>query len=66
MATEKEGFRDNLALLNARFPDKDMLSREDVASFMGVTKRSRALDRIRFNKTTRLITKSDLARQVCV
>ena len=64
MATEKAGYRENLALLNARFPDKDMLNRDDVAAFMGLSRRSRVIDRLSFNKTTRLVSKSDLARQV--
>ena len=66
MATEKAGYRENLELLNARFPDKDMLSRGDVATFMGLSYRSRVIDRIHFNRTTRLVSKSDFARQVSV
>ena len=30
MAREKEGYRDNLELLNARYPDHDMLSFDEV------------------------------------
>ena len=65
MAREKEGFRDNLALLNERFPDKDMLTLREVAAFVGwdvaTVKRH-----IRFNETTRKVSKADLARQVSV
>lgn len=65
MSREKEGYRDNLALLNERFPGKDVLTRSDVAAFMGVPVRSRLLNRITFN-SMRLVTKSDLARQLTV
>lgn len=37
MSREKAGYRDTLALLNERFPDRDLLSRSDVAAFMGVS-----------------------------
>lgn len=65
MSREKEGFRDNIAMLNERFPDKDALTRADVAEVLGVTTRSRVLSRIRFNRF-RLVTKADLARQISV
>lgn len=64
MGREREGYRDNYAMLNERFPNKDVLDRRDVALLLGVTTRSRLLSRIRFNKL-RLITKADLARQLC-
>lgn len=63
MSREKEGFRDNMALLNERFPDKDMLTITEVAEFMGVTPRT-VRRNIRFNEQTRRITKADLSRQV--
>jgi len=63
MSREKEGYRDNIAMLNERFPDKDALTRADVAAVLGVTMRSRVLDRIKFNRL-RLVTKADLARQI--
>lgn len=65
MPREKEGFRDNMALLNERFPDKDMLSKGDVARFMGISWET-VTRRIRFNKTTKRISKADLARQISV
>lgn len=65
VAREKEGFRECMALLNERFPDKDMLSTNEVMQFCGMSwKTVRA--HIRFNELTGKITKSDLARQVCV
>lgn len=65
MAREKEGFRDCIALLNARFPDKDMLNIAEVMEFCGIS-RNTAKKKIRFNATTGKITKADLARQVCI
>ena len=65
MSREKEGYRDNIALLNARFPDKDMLSKGEVAAFMGVSWDT-VQRRIRFNSATKRITKADLARQISV
>ena len=65
MSREKEGFRDIMAQLNEMFPDKGMLSIKEVAQFMGV-ERHKARRDIRFNETTGLVTKADLARQVCV
>ena len=65
MAREKEGFRDCIALLNERFPDKDMLNIAEVMQFCGIS-RNTAKKKIRFNEVTGKITKTDLARQVCI
>lgn len=65
MPREKEGFRDCIALLNERFPDKDMLNVSEVMEFCGIS-RNTAKKKIRFNEVTGKITKTDLARQVCV
>lgn len=65
MSREKAGLRDNLALLNERFPEKDMLGPCDVAQFMGVS-RDTVRRRIRFNAATKRISKADLARQITV
>lgn len=35
MAREKEFYRDNLEILNARFPDRDMLSFDDIRKVTG-------------------------------
>lgn len=63
MSREKIGYRENLRLLNERFPDKDMLNVNETASFMGCCRQTAARN-IRFNKQTGLITKTDLARQI--
>jgi len=60
---EREGYRENLALLNERFPDKDVLSVADVAAFMGVS-RDTVRSRIKISPVTHRVTKPDLARQI--
>lgn len=65
MPREKEGFRENMALLNERFPDKDMLGKGDVARFMGVSWDT-VTRRIKFNAATGRVSKADLARQISV
>ena len=62
---EKVGYRENLWLLNQRYPNKDMLNVSETAAFMGVCRQT-AARRIKFNETTGLITKTDLARQISV
>lgn len=63
MPKEPEGYRENIALLNARFPEKDMLGVAEVAEFCGVSQDT-VRRRIRFNSILNRITKSDLARQI--
>lgn len=65
MPREKNGYRDTIALLNERFPDKDMLNVAEVMEFCGIS-RNTAKKKIRFNSLTGKVTKADLARQVCV
>ena len=69
MPREKQGYRDTIALLNERFPEHDVLNKTQVAQFLGVSTRTvsryAAAGKIRFNKASGRITKSELARQVC-
>ena len=65
MSREKESYRDCMAMLNERFPNKDMLNIAEAAEFCGMS-RNTVKKRIRFNAATRKITKADLARQVCI
>ncbi len=65
MAREKEGYRENIALLNERYPEKDMLTIADVAAFIGCSERT-VRRNICFNKATGRVTKADLARQVSI
>lgn len=36
MAREKEGFRDNLERLDAKYPDKELLSLSEAARYLGI------------------------------
>ena len=66
MSREKAGFRDTIAQLDAMFPDQGMLGKAEVARFLGVDRKTVQRRGIRFNEATGRITKSDLARQVCI
>ena len=66
MSREKQGFRDTIASLNEMFPDQGMLSKGEVARFLGVSTKTVNRHGIRFNAATGRITKADLARQVCI
>ena len=66
MGREKEGYRGVVAQLNEMFPDKGMLNKSEVARFIGVDRTTIYNYGIAFNETTGRITKSDLARQLCV
>lgn len=65
MSREKQGFHDNMALLNEMFPDKAMLNQKEAAQFIGCH-RSTVAKKIKFNATTKLISKADFARQISV
>ena len=64
MPREKEGYRDTIEELNRLFPEKGMLTRADVCRFTGRCE-STVRKRFRFNRDG-LLTKADLARQVCL
>lgn len=64
MGREKQGYRDTIVELNRLFPEKGMLTKADVARFMGRSART-VQRRITFNRDG-LLTKPDLARQVCI
>lgn len=66
MSREKQGFRDTIAQLNEMFPEQGMLSKADVAKFMGVDRSTVTRRKIRFNPETGRVTKADLARQICL
>lgn len=63
MPREKQGYRDTIEDLNRVFPDVGMLSRKQVAQYMGVHMNT-VYNRINFKGMPR-ITKSDFARQIC-
>ncbi len=64
MSREKAGYRDNLAMLNERFPDADMLTAAQVAQVTGLTTQT-VRRKFAFNPLTRRISKADLARLIC-
>lgn len=65
MAREKEFYRENLELLNARYPDHDMLSFDEVKTVMGWAD-TRTIKKY-FGKyiTCEKISKTALARYMC-
>ena len=66
MSREKTSFRDTIASLNEMFPEQGMLSKGEVAKFLGVSTKTVGRKGIRFNAATGRVTKADLARQVCI
>jgi len=66
MAREKDGYRDNLEILNNRFPDHDMLSMEEVLQVTGYTDRRTISKHISPNNwTNKRLSKVYLARYMC-
>lgn len=60
---EKASFRDIIAMLNARFPDRDMLTVKDCATVIGCSERTVAR-KIKLNALTHRVSKPDFARQI--
>lgn len=65
MAREKEGYRDNLELLNMRFPGYDMLSVDDVLQVTGYKKRDTVMKHLGSSFVNKRISKAALARYMC-
>jgi hypothetical protein len=65
MAREKEGYRDNLELLNTMFPDKGMLTFKDVMQLTGWKKRETVARNLGSHFTGNLISKTAVARWMC-
>ena len=65
MSREKQGFHVTMEQLNARYPEKDALTRADIADFLGCSVRT-VRRNIRFPERRRSIIKADLARQLCI
>ncbi len=61
MAREVTGFRDYLMVLNERFPDKELLNKKEICSFLGI---HRDTVRKHFPQIydRPFVTKTDLAR----
>lgn len=65
MPREKPGYRDTIADLNRIFPVQGVLSKAEVANYLGINRATLARWGIQFNEMGR-VTKADLARQICL
>lgn len=65
MAREKEGYRDNLELLNERFPNVDMLNMAQVMAVIGCADRRTLMRKIPKNWVGGKLSKVFLARYMC-
>ena len=65
MAREKEGYRENLELLNSRFPEHDMLSLEEVMQVTGYKKRDTVMKYLGKGFINNRLSKVYLARYMC-
>lgn len=65
MAREKEGYRENLELLNNRFPDHDMLTMDEVMVATGYKSKNTILKHIGCFFVNNRISKVYLARYMC-
>lgn len=65
MAREKDGYRENLELLNMRFPDHDMLSVEEVRQVIGVSSVKTVRKHLGQHFSGNRISKVHLARYMC-
>ena len=65
MAREKDGFRENLELLNNRFPMSDMLSMEQAMQVIGCTDRRTLKKYLGKHLVNKRISKVFLARYMC-
>lgn len=65
MAREKEGYRENLEILNTRFPNVDMLSQDQVMMVIGCADRRTLRRRIPGNWVGGRLSKVYLARYMC-
>ena len=65
MAREKEGYRDNLELLNVRYPDHDMLTVEEIMQVTGIRTKDTVRKHLGQFYVNRRISKVALARYMC-
>ena len=65
MGREKEGYRENLELLNLRFPDHDLLSTEEVLAATGYKSKNTILKHLGDKFVNKRISKVYLALYMC-
>ena len=65
MAREKDGYRDNLELLNTRYPEHDMLTVEEALQVTGYKKRDTLMRHLGEKFVNHRISKVYLARYMC-
>lgn len=61
MPREHPAFRDHLAILNQKFPERELLTRGDIVSFTGLSRHGVANN---FPFEGKYITKTNLARRL--
>lgn len=65
MAREKECYRENLEILNIRFPDHDMLTIEEVMQVTGIRTKDTVRKHLGQFYVNRRISKAALAQYMC-
>lgn len=65
MAREKEGYRENMELLNNRFPDHDLLTMDEVKAVTGYKHKDTVLKHLGDKFTGNRLSKVFLARYMC-
>ena len=65
MSREKEGYRENLEILNTRYPDHDMLSIEELMQVTGYTSKNTVRKYFGKMLVNKKISKATLARYMC-
>lgn len=65
MAREKDGYRENLEILNRRFPEHEMLSIEQVMEVTGYRSRNTVLKHFEGRFVNKRLSKVYLARYMC-
>lgn len=65
MAREKDGYRENLELLNQRYPDHDLLTMEEVKAVTGFRSKDTVLKHLGAKFVNNRLSKVFLARYMC-
>lgn len=65
MAREKDGYRENLEVLNIRYPDHDMLTIEEVMTVTGIRTKDTVRKHLGQFYVNRRVSKVALARYMC-